>query len=313
MKSQKTTYSKYHNLIKWILHEILDITATAGTGGGNDHSCHVFFSLGLFIDAFDCPLYVTSNNRIINCEVGKGSVRYLISDIIPALARKWRKTSVTVAKMWHVFTYITKKKSVTWSLQRLMKQECSSISFPWQNTKSFPLLSAEIKVWWARTAGFTEHNVHNLPTYTCQMYFHLRSVYLTPCTLFVPAHSTRDSPWTLMIQGFYAASTSKVSDVSKGFSFPTICLSTRRNIPEDLNLKKHCWKNFKPRTLWTLFWWLQTFTLVFYSFMQDRQTIIRREIHSLASVRAAGTAYARECVLSDFTHLTSNVGIHKFS
>lgn len=145
------------------------------------------------------------------------------------------------------------------------------------------------------------------------MYFHLRSVYLILCILFVRAHSTRESPWTLMIQGFHAASTSKVSDVSKGFWFPTICLSTRRNILEDLNLKKNCWQNFKSRTLWTLFWWHLTFALVFYSFMQDRQTTIRREIHSLESVWVAGTAYVRGCVLSDLTHLTSNVGIHKFS
>lgn len=227
MKFQKTIYSKYHGLIKWILHDTLDITATGGTGGGNDHGCHFYFTLGLFIDAFNCPLYVTSNGRMIHCKGGKGSVRCLISDI-PALARKWRKISVTVTKMRHVFMSSYKIKSVILSLQRLMEQECSSVSVPWQNTKSFLLLFAEIKVWWVGTAGFTKHSVHNLPTYTCQMYFHLRSVYLTLCILFVPAHSTRESPWTPMIQGFYAASTSKVNDVSKGFWFPTICLSTRR-------------------------------------------------------------------------------------
>ena len=184
----------------------------------------------------------------------------------------------------HVFMFSYKKKIRLWSLRRLMKQECSSISFPWQNTKSFLLLSAEKKVWWVWKAGFTEHSVHNLPTYTCQMYFHLRSVHLTLCILFVPAHSTRQSLWTLMIQGFHAASTSKVSDVSKGFWFPTIFLSTRHNIPEDLNLKKHCCQNFQSRTLWTLFWWLPTFVLVISFSMQDRQTTIRRKIHSLASV-----------------------------
>ena len=82
-----------------LTNETLDIAATAGTGDGNGHSCHLFFTLGLFNDAFDCPIYATSNDRMIHCKGGKGSFHCLISAITPALARKCRKTSVTATKM----------------------------------------------------------------------------------------------------------------------------------------------------------------------------------------------------------------------
>jgi len=145
------------------------------------------------------------------------------------------------------------------------------------------------------------------------MYFHLRSVYLTQCILFVPAHGTRESPWTLIIQGFYAASTSKVSDVSKRFCFPTICLSTRRNIPEDLNLKRHCWQNLNLALSELCFGDFQFSTWYFtLSCTIGRWPFVQKFI-LWRLYELLGTAYVRVCVLSDLTHLTYIVVAHKFS